>query len=225
MSTACIPVRRSSSRPARSSAAPLSLMRMPEHLLDLGFVGGAGRQPAIIEQTIAGIEQHRNRAATCATNHRPANDLRQRRRHESRSVVRQQHGIAIVERRRDLLLEHGAHRLVQRPPRLAIDPNNLLPCRVDAAGEDTGLDRRAVPARPHHVPAIDAAMKAAEQAAAFGIGADESDQPGAAAERRRRCWRRFRLRPPPLPSRRISKSGPAPHAIPGPPRRRRTRPR
>ena len=32
--------------------------------------------------------------------------------------------------------------------------------------------------------AIDAAMKAAEQAAAFGIGADESDQPGAAAERR-----------------------------------------
>src|SRR5262249_16922059 len=64
-----------------------------------------------------------------------------------------------------------------------IDPYDLLSSGVDAAGQDARFDRRAVPAGANDVAAVDTAMKAAQQAAAFGVRADEPEETRPAAQR------------------------------------------
>ena len=54
---------------------------------------------------------------------------------------------------------------------------------MHAAGEDPGLHRRPVLAGAHDVPPIDAPVKARQEPAALGFGADEPRQPRTAAER------------------------------------------
>ena len=151
--------------------------------LDFRLVRRAGGQAAVVQQPVARVEQHRNRTAPRPPRHDRANRVGERRRDQARAVIRQQHGVARVERRPDLLRERRADRFVERPPRLAIDADHLLPRRMNATGQNARLDRRPVLAGADDVGLVHAAMEAGQQPASFGVGADQTGEARPAAER------------------------------------------
>ena len=68
--------------------------------------------------------------------------------------------------------------------RVSIDPHDLLLRRVDAAGEDARLDRRAIAARPDQRARLDTARQRADDATARVVTADQRHELRAAAEAR-----------------------------------------
>ena len=174
--------------PQQQPARPLERLRIvldteAEHLFHFRLVRRARRQAVIMEQPVAGIDQDRDRPAARSARQGPADHVRESRGDESRSVIRQQHGIALIERRREFPRERAAHRVRERPPRFAVDTNNLLLRRVNATCQNPGFDGRAVVARSDNRAPVHAVPKAGQQPPALRVGSDDSREQRATAER------------------------------------------
>ena len=177
MTTARIRVCSSRRRPARSSTRRLSSMRTPSACSTSDSLG-AQASPAIAGEGVARVDEDRNpprprQRASCG----------QRRRDEARAVVGDQHGVGLGDRGARGDGEGGAPGRADPVGREPVDAHDLLLGRVDAAGEDARLHRRAKPGRPHQAASIDARRQRPHQAAARLVAADERDEADAGAER------------------------------------------
>ena len=81
----------------------------PKQLLELRFVRRTSGQTTIVEQPVSGIHQDRDGAPARTARHRRADGIRKRRGDQSRPIVRQQHGVASIDGRRQPLREDAAH--------------------------------------------------------------------------------------------------------------------
>ena len=72
--------------------------RHAEHLLDFGFVRRAGGEPAIARQRVARVDQDRHAAFSMRSVAASVGD--ERRRHQPRAVVGDEHGIGALTARR-----------------------------------------------------------------------------------------------------------------------------
>ena len=95
-----------------------------QHLLDFGLIRRARHQPAVFEESIAAVEQNRHAATAGARRDGAADGVGERRRDQARSVIRQNHSIASGDRVANLGGERAADLFVERPARLAIDPDH-----------------------------------------------------------------------------------------------------
>ena len=138
----------------RRARAPrwLSSIVDAEHLLDFRFVRRARGQAAIARQRVARIDQDRH-AALLRARSGAASSATKRGVHQAGAVVGDQHRVGVRDRaRRGALERRRAARRSTGSRGVAIDAHDLLLRRVDAAGEDARLDRRAIAAGPASGP-------------------------------------------------------------------------
>ena len=146
--TAAILVRSSMRRPARSSTRRLSSMRTPSACSTSDSFGAHAVRPRYASARSASRPARaRPRAADAIRD-----VAREGRRDQARAVVRDQHGIGVGDGGVRGARDGRAFGVGDRARRKAIDAHHLLLGRMDAAGEDAGLDgraerRRAAPAR------------------------------------------------------------------------------
>jgi hypothetical protein len=128
-----------------------------ERLFDFRLVGRADCEPGVFEQSVPTVDEHRHRRAcapqgSCQRPHQARGD-------ETGTVVGYEHRVSAAHRCERRALDSRPGLLIDATRHRAVDADDLLLGRMDAARKNPRLDcrRRAVAA--NEMPRIDAPMK------------------------------------------------------------------